>query len=64
MSSSYLNLVCLFTQFEVRCYAQTILMQVLEEYLDFRNDIFQIEGAMTEWMIVWVSFSTRATVEG
>ena len=48
MSRSYLNLVCLFTKFDVRYYAQTILMQVLEEYLDIHNDIFQIEGAMTE----------------
>ena len=48
MSSSYLNLACLFTKFEVCYCAQTILMQVLEEYLDIHNYIFQIEGAMTE----------------
>ena len=39
-------------------------MQVLEEYLDIHNDIFQIEGATMEWIMVWVSFSPRATIEG
>ena len=47
MSSSYLDLVCLFKKFEVCGYAQTILIQVLE-ILDIHNDIFQIEGALTE----------------
>ena len=40
--------ICSFTKFEVCCHAQTIFMQVHEEYLDIHNDIFQIEGAMTE----------------
>ena len=48
MSSSYLNLLCLFTKFEECCYAQTIFMKVLEDHLDIHNDFFQIEGAMTE----------------
>ena len=47
---------CLLTKSEMCCYAQTILLQVLEEYLDIHNDIFQIEGAMAEWMIVCVNW--------
>ena len=64
MSSLYLNLVCLFTKFEGCCYAEFILMQILEEYLDIHYNIFPIEGAMMELMTVLVSFSYRATVEG
>ena len=56
--------ICSFTKFEVCCYAQTIFMQVLEEYLNIHNDMFQIEGAKTERMIAWVSFSSTAIVEG
>ena len=54
----------MFTKSEMCCCAETVLMQVLEEHLDIQNHIFQIEGAMTERMIAWVSFSPRVTVEG
>ena len=40
--------VSLFTKSEMCCCAEAILMQVFEEYQDIHNDIFQIEGAMTE----------------
>ena len=46
------------------CRAETIPMQVLEEYLDVHNNIFQIEGARTERMIAVVSFSPTVTVDG
>ena len=38
-------------------------MQVLEDYLDIHEATFQMEGAMTEWMMVWVRFLPSVTVD-
>ena len=37
----FISKPCLFTKFEVCCYVQTILMQVLEEYLDIHKSSFK-----------------------